>query len=360
MLPAALRAASADRAWPRYRDAIVFDACSGPGRDDSGPDGSPLAAADLAAIRESGVTALNFTLGGAAVGRFANAFETAVRDAAFWDREIDRHADVLLKVTRGAQLDEAKRTSRLGIVYGFQDTTMYGENLDRFDLFHDLGVRIVQPTYNRRNLMGDGCLEPGNAGLGRLGRELVAKVNERGTLLDLSHCGPRTTREGIEASTRPVAITHSGCAAVNDNPRNKRDEELELLADRGGVVGIYVMPYLRASGQVMADDVVRHVEHAVKVCGEDHVGIGTDGAIAAVDVTPEFRKQFAEIEADRQKRGIAAPGERPDSFTFAPDLNTPRRFERLATLLSQRGHADARIEKILGGNFARLFREVIT
>ncbi|HSE12995.1 MAG TPA: membrane dipeptidase, partial [Rudaea sp.] len=202
-------------------------------------------------------------------------------------------------------------------------------------------------------------LEPGNAGLSKLGRSMVEKMNARGVLLDLSHCGQRTTREGIEASTKPVAITHSGCAAVNDNPRNKRDDELRLLSERGGVIGIYVMPYLRSEGQVTADDVVKHIDYAVKVCGEDHVGIGTDGTVSAVDVTPEFRKKFAEIAAERQKRGIAAPGERPDSFTFALDLNTPRRFEKIAWLLSQRGYSDARIEKILGGNFARLFREVL-
>jgi membrane dipeptidase len=109
----------------------------------------------------------------------------------------------------------------------------------------------------------------------------------------------------------------------------------------------------------MADDVIKHIEYAVKVCGEDHVGIGTDGTTSAVELTPQFRKDFAEQIAERQKRGISAPGERADSFTFAPDLNMPRRFEKIAGLLSQRGHSDARIEKILGGNFARLFRDVI-
>ena len=126
------------------------------------------------------------------------------------------------------------------------------------------------------------------------------------------------------------------------------------------MIGIYIMPYLRTSGQVMAEDVIRHIEYAVKVSGEDHVGIGTDGATSAVDVTPEFKKQFAAEIADRQKRGISAPGERADSYTFAPDLNEPPRFERIALLLSQRGHSDARIEKILGGNFARLFNDVIS
>jgi len=359
MMPRLLRAATLDTGaagyWARYRDAIVIDSCGSPGRNT--PDAHPLDAAELADIRASGVTALNFTVG--AVASYANDYDETVQNIAHWDSQIAAHPDVLMKITRGAQLAEAKRSSRLGIIYGFQDTTMYGESLDRFDLFHDFGVRIVQLTYNRRNLMGDGCLEPGNAGLSKLGREMIARMNERGTLVDLSHCGQRTTRESIEASKRPVAITHSGCAALADMPRNKRDEELRLLAERGGVIGIYAMPYLRTSGQVMADDVIRHIEHALKVCGEDHVGIGTDGTTSAVDVTPEFRKQFADEIAERQKRGISAPGERADSLTFAPDLNEPLRFERIASLLSRRGHPDARIEKVLGGNFARLFNEVI-
>ncbi|HEX6832987.1 MAG TPA: membrane dipeptidase [Rudaea sp.] len=354
MLPLSLRAA-APAVWPRYRDAMVIDACGSPGKAHS--DHAPLSAEELDDIRKSGLTAMNFTVG--SVGSYANDFNDTVENIAYWDAQIAAHPDVLMKVTSGKQIEQAKRAGRLGVIYGFQDTTMYGESLDRFDLFHDFGVRIVQLTYNRRNLMGDGCLEPGNAGLSKLGRQMIEKMNERHALVDLSHCGQRTTHEGIEASKAPVAITHSGCAAIADMPRNKRDEELRLLADRGGVIGIYVMPYLRTSGQVMAEDVVRHIEYAVKVCGEDHVGIGTDGGIGTVNLTPEFKKQFAEEIAQRQKRGISAPGERADSYTFAPDLNSPRRFEEIATLLSHRGHADARIEKILGGNFARLFGEVI-
>jgi len=359
-LPAAAFAAAATDAprWARYADAAVIDACGSPGRASSGTERLPLDAGELVDIRASGLTAMNFTVG--SVGSYANDFDETIGNIAYWDREIAAHPDLLMKITRGSQLDEAKRAGRLGIIYGFQDTTMYGENLDRFDEFHNFGVRIVQLTYNRRNLMGDGCLEPGNAGLSKLGRSMVEKMNARGTLLDLSHCGQRTTREGIEASTKPVAITHSGCFGLaSDMPRNKRDEELRLLAERGGVIGIYIMPYLRSSGQVMADDVVKHIDYAVNVCGEDHVGLGTDGTTSAVDVTPEFKKKFADEIAERQKRGISAPGERADSFTFAPDLNMPRRFEKIAWLLSQRGYTDARIEKVLGGNFARLFREVI-
>jgi len=361
VLPAAVHAAAAaaaaTTAWPKYRDALVIDSCGEPGRDSHDNVRPPLDAKELADIRASGITALNFTVG--AVASYSKDYTETVQNIAFWDSEIAKHPEALLKITRGAQIDEAKRSGRLGVIYGFQDTTMYGENLDRFDMFHEFGVRIVQLTYNRRNLMGDGCLESGNAGLSKLGRDMVAKMNDRGVLLDLSHCGQRTTHEGIEASSKPVAITHAGCASVTEAPRNKRDEELRLLADRGGVIGIYIMPYLRTSGQVMAEDVIKHIEYALKICGEDHVGIGTDGTISGVDITPEFKKQFAEEIETRKKMGVSAPGENANSYTFAPDLNTPNRMERIAGLLSQRGHGDDRIEKILGGNFARLMRETI-
>ena len=357
MLPAAARAATAELHWGKYAAATVIDSCGSPGRTSNEPARKPLDARELADIRNSGVTALNLTV--SSVGSYANDFNETIDNIAYWDAQIAAHPDALMKVTRGAQVEEAKRSQRLGIIYGFQDTTMYGENLDRFDLFHEFGVRIVQLTYNRRNLMGDGCLEAGNAGLSKLGRDMIAKMNERGVLVDLSHCGQRTTSEGIDASKKPVAVTHSGCRAVADMPRNKRDEELRLLADRGGVIGIYLMPYLRNEGQVMAEDAMRHIEYAIKVCGEDHVGIGTDGTVSTVDITPEFKKLFADEIAERQKRGISAPGERADSYTFALDLNTPLRMERIAAMLSLRKHSDARIEKILGGNFAKLFRDVI-
>ncbi|MFI4970227.1 MAG: dipeptidase [Lysobacterales bacterium] len=348
-------AAGGNDAWPRYAEAVVIDGCAVPGRTDD--DNHAFDAEELKDIHNSGLSALNLTV--SSVGSYADDFNQTIQNIAYWDGQIAAHPDVFSKVTRGTQVDESKRSGRLGLIFGFQDATPYGENLDRFDAFHDLGVRIVQLTYNRRNLIGDGCLEPGNAGLSTLGQLLLAKLNQRGVLIDLSHCGQRTTHEAIASSKRPVAITHSGCSAVAESPRNKRDGELRLLAERGGVIGIYIMPYLRSSGQVMAEDVIRHIEYALMVCGEDHVGIGSDGMTSAIKLTPAYKKQFAAEIAERQKLGIAAPGERIDSYTFAPDLNTPRRFEQIAWRLAQRGHSDAVIEKVLGGNFARLFREVI-
>jgi membrane dipeptidase len=351
--PAPVDAAEKQATWPGYRRATVIDALGGPGN--ANKSGAPLDAADLADVRASGITAVNLTVG--SVGSYVKDYDGAIEGIAHWDAEIAAHPDTLMRFRDARDFAEAKRSGRLAIIYGFQDATPFGEDLDRLDTFVDLGVRIVQLTYNRRNLVGDGCLEPGDAGLSLFGRELVERMNARSVLVDLSHCGRRTTDEAIAASKKPVAITHTGCAAISDLPRNKPDATLRRLADAGGVAGIYLMPYLRTSGQPMASDVVAHIEHALDVCGEDHVGIGTDGPISAVELTDAYKKAFADEIAARRKQGVSAPGETTAVYTFIPDLNTPRRFEMIATLLSRRGKPDRVIEKVLGGNFLRLFAE---
>ena len=180
-------------------------------------------------------------------------------------------------------------------------------------------------------------------------------MNALGILVDASHCGRVTAADAIRRSTRPVAFTHTGCAALADHPRNRTDAELRAAAATGGVSGIYVMPYLCGGKQPTAADVVRHIEHAVNVAGEEHVSIGTDGTLSAVALTPEFVQSFTANVARRKAAGIAAPQESEDGYLFANDLNTPRRFEQLADHLSLRGHSDDRIEKILGTNLLRVF-----
>jgi len=310
----------------------------------------------VADAKASGVTAVNLTVG--AIGNGPNVYEDTVAGIALAEREIQLNPGVFMKVLRPDDLRVAKTSGKLGLIYGFQDASMLGSRLDRLEHFYHLGVRIVQPTYNQRNLLGDGCLEKADAGLSTFGRQVIERIGELGILLDLSHCGQRTSKEAIALAKAPPAFTHSGCRALVDVPRNRTDEELRAVADKGGVIGVYFMPFLRQSGQPMGEDVVRHIEHALQVCGEDHVGVGTDGGISGIELTDAYRKMHREFVEERTKNGYAAPGEAADVFNFALDLNSPRRLETLADMLLQRGHGEARIEKILGGNFARLFKDV--
>ncbi len=353
----ALAEAGPGYARARYDRAIVIDALGGLGEFDPGAaDGAPLSARALADARESGVTAINLTVN--IVGNGPNKFIEAVKNIADMEHELSAHPDALMKILRGGDIQAAKSTRRLGIIYGCQDTTMLEGDLKNLQVFANLGVRIVQPTYNLRNLVGDGCIETADGGLSKLGYEFIAQMNRLNLLLDLSHAGPRTIAEGIAASRAPMAITHTGCRALVDLPRNTRDSELKALADRGGVVGIYFMPFLRESAQPHAEDLIRHIEHAVNVCGEDHVGLGTDGSISGVPLTDAYREAFRkEVEA-RIKAGVSAPGESADVFTIVPEYNDPMRFHRLAGDLSRRGWPASRIDKLLGANFARLFADV--
>jgi membrane dipeptidase len=352
------RAAAPKRGFAEqaYAKAIVIDALGGPGGYDPDIAGDQLSASMLADVKASGVTAVNLTVN--SVGNGPGKFEETVAGFAFAEQMIVDHPDLFMKVLSARDLAAAKTSGRMGLIYGFQDTSMLDGQLDRLKLFHSLGVRIVQPCYNRRNLMGDGCLEPADGGLSTLGRELVGEINKLKILLDLSHSGAKTQADGIAASKSPMAITHTGCRALVDVPRNTHDRELKALADRGGVAGMYFMPFIRASGQPHAEDLIKHLEHAVNVCGEDHVGLGTDGGISGIKLDEKyaaFQKKFFE---DRAKAGIAAPGEAADVFNLVPEYNDARRFYTLANDLSDRGWPAKRVEKILGANFARLFGEV--
>ena len=343
----------------QYASAIVIDSLGGPGGFEPGLlDDAPLLPKFIADARASGITAVNLTVG--EVGNGLDVFEKTIAAIAGAEHELTAHPDAFLKVLRASDLALAKSTNRVGLIFGFEDSSMLEGNLKRLALFYDLGVRICQPTYNQQNLMGDGCLEPSDGGLSRLGHDFVAEMNRLHMVLDLSHGSPRTIAEAIAASKAPVAISHTGCRALVDLPRNTRDGELKALADRGGVAGMYFMPFLRKSGQPHAEDLIRHLEHAVTVCGEDHVGIGTDGTISRIELSKAYAESQRKFYTDRVKRGISAPGESADVFNLIPEYNTPRRFKTLADDLSRRGWPSARIDKILGANFARLFSAVWT
>ena len=194
-------------------------------------------------------------------------------------------------------------------------------------------------------------------GLSRTGVTAIERMNELGILVDLSHCGRQTAADAIRVSKKPVAFTHTGCQALADHPRNRTDAELRAVAEKGGVSGIYFMPYLSEGRQPTAADIVRHVEHMVQVAGEDHVSIGTDGDISPTTVDDKYKAAFAKNTRERREAGIAAPWETEEGYLFATELNTPRRLATLAMMLADRRHSAARIEKILGGNLLRVFGE---
>jgi membrane dipeptidase len=335
---------------------IVINALGGLGDPNIDGEGDPFTPRVLAEAHASGLTAVNTTLG--YVAGPGDPFEKSVRSVAEYDAFLRAHPKDLLKIFTAGDIRRAKDQGKIGIIYGFQNGAMMGSDVTRVDLFGDMGVRIFQLTYNPPNQLGGGSMAPGNPGLTPFGREVVARLNERHLMVDLSHSGTQTCLDAARASKAPISINHTGCRALVDLPRNKTDEELRLVASRGGFVGIYFMPFLDPHGHAHAADVVRHIEHAVKICGEDHVGIGTDGSVTQIDDLQKYAAALAKENAERRAAGVAAPGEGPDTYPFTVDLRGPNQFRKLAGLLGERGYTPRQIDKILGLNFMRFATDI--
>ena len=345
-------------ATPALRDPLIVNALGGlddPNHPD--PGFAVITPRILADAHASGEAAVNVTIGYVS-GSDKDPFEFTVADVAHWDRLIREHSGDLLKVLTADDIARAKAERRIGVILGFQNALMMGNDAQRVDVFADLGVRVVQLTYNPANPLGGGSMAPETLGLTPFGREVIERLNARRVMVDLSHSGRQTCLDAARFSRQPISINHTGCRALVNLPRNKTDEELRLVADRGGFVGIYFMPFLNPTGHARAADVVAHIEHAVKVCGEDHVGIGTDGGTTSIDDLQAYAEVLRKEHEDRVSKGVAAPGEGVDTHPFVDDLRGPKQFDMLAHLLAGRGYSETRIAKVLGENFIRYARRI--
>ncbi|MBP8245889.1 MAG: membrane dipeptidase [Phenylobacterium sp.] len=356
-LAAGALAATAVRPARAASDPIIVNALGGlinPNRAIGRTGPPPPMEADfdarsIADAKASGLTAVNTTLG--YVFGPGDPYAVTIESLDTWDAIRAAHPQDLTLITKAADFARAKADGKVGLIYGFQNAVQVGEHLERVDEFAARGVRVIQLTYNLENLLGDGAMAPANRGLTELGRKVVAKLNAARVMVDLSHSGERTCLDAIAASKVPISINHTGCRALTDLPRNKTDAELRGVAETGGFVGIYFMPFLTLDGHPKAADVVAHIEHALKVCGEDHVGLGTDGAITAIDDLAAYQGALEKEIAERQAAGIGAKGERADTYPFVVDLRGVDQFRKLSGLLAARGIKPRVIDKILGSNF---------
>jgi membrane dipeptidase len=314
----------------------------------------PLPQSDLNLVRQSGVNVLKLTLGG-----INSDFVSTVDLLAFVQRMCEVHPDYFMQVRVPSDMERARRENKLGIIFSFESADMLQGDLDRIEMFRDLGVRVMQLSYNKKSPFGAGVMAPEAGGLTELGRKAADTMNQVGIAIDLSHANPATTADAIAVSKKPVVTTHAGCSAIHPHPRNKTDEQLRALAEKGGVLGIYDLPYLAPSPkQPTVDDYMAHMEHALKLMGEDHVGVGSDASLEPFDTSPQGLAEFNKFEEERQKSGLAAPEE--DRPTYVLGLNAPRRIEVITDQLLKRGYSERVAEKVIGGNFVRVFGEIWT
>ncbi len=303
-------------------------------------------------VISSGITAVVVTIGNPGL-HGPEAYNDALFELSQYEGHIEKHREHFIKATRVEDIDRARMENKIALIYLFQNTTPVGDSIEKLHFFYDLGIRSVQLTYNSRNLAGSGCMERNDSGLSNFGISLIEKMNELGILIDLSHAGMKTMSEAIHYSKSPVVISHSGCKSIYEHPRNTSDKNLKALADKGGAVGIFqINPNLGPKQRNTLDDFLDHIDRTVKVAGIDHVGIGSDREHQTIPDTEEERKRLEEEMARVGSKKIHWP-------FFISELNHPRRMETIWQGLEKRGYSTGEIEKIMGLNFYRIYKDVL-
>lgn len=246
-----------------------------------------------------------------------------------WNRLIGRHPDYFIRLDSLHDLPRARLEGKIGIILGMQDANHF-RCVDDVDTFYGMGQRLTQLTYNSENRIGAGCLVSHDKGLTAFGQEVVARMNSVGMAIDVSHCGDRTSLDAIALSKKPVLITHSNCRALAPGvARCKSDAVIRAAARSGGVLGITaVRRFVRAQDPVTIENVLDHFDHAVRLVGVEHVGIGSDFDL---DAHPAYD---------------------------IPGLNQSDRIYQLTEGLLRRGYTDAHISLMLGGNFQRALEQI--
>ncbi len=295
-------------------------------------------------MRRGGITAANCTCS------VWEGFRDTMVNIGQWNRWFREHDDLILKALTTADIRAAKEQKKTAVVLGFQNTFAFEDRLEFVEIFKSAGVGVAQITYNTQNLAGSGCYESTDSGLSDFGHEVVAEMNRVGMLCDLSHVGSETSRDVIEASSKPVAYTHCLPAGLKQHPRNKSDEELRFIANHGGFVGVTMFtPFLRRGAESTVDDYIEAINYVIDIAGEDQVGIGTD-------FTQGYGEPF--FRWITRDKGYARPLTEFGEIKFPEGFSSIGEFPNLTPAMERAGWTESRIRKILGLNWLRLLDEV--
>lgn len=277
------------------------------------------------------------------------ALRTTLEQVAAWHRAGRENADEVVLVRTQGDLDAVESSDRLGLVLSLEGAEPFGLDPGMADVYHELGVRLVGLTWNRRNAFADGAAETPTGGLSALGCELVDRLVSLGIAIDLAHASDRTFEEVLaRVVDTPVLVSHAGCRALLDTPRNVSDVGLRAIADRGGVLGLMALPLVVDPDEPTIDRLIDHLDHAVSVMGIEGVALGGD-----------FIRQVARSGAiyGEVTHGLLPPGDTLDSAI--DDFEGPEDYPNLVAALERRGYRGDDLERILWRNLVRVLRRAL-
>jgi len=298
----------------------------------------------FADMRKGGLTAANCTCS------IWEGIRGSMDNVASWKRMYREHDDIILQVKTTADITRAKQEGKTGIILGWQNTSGIEDRIEYLPIFKELGVNIMQLTYNTQNFVGSGCYESVDSGLSDFGRDAVDEMNRVGILIDLSHVGAKTSDDAIRHSKNPVAYTHCLPSGLKEHQRNKSDEQLKFIADRGGFIGVTMFPaFLRRGTDSTVVDYVEAMDYVINLVGEDCVGFGTD---FTQDQDQAFFDWLVHDKGDG--RELTVFGEIINPL----GIRTIGEYPNLTQEMLKQGWSESKVRKILGENWLRVLKDV--
>ena len=298
-------------------------------------------------LRAGGLSAVHVTIA------YWEDARATLSQLARWRRLFREHADLILSGRSGADIERAHREGRTAIVLGAQNCSPIDDELGLVEVMHELGLRVMQLTYNNQSLIGAGCYEAEDAGISRFGREVIKEMNRVGLVVDLSHSAERTSLEAIEISERPVAITHANPGAWHPALRNKSDRLLDALAESGGMLGFSVYPFHLAGGSdCTLEAFTAMVARCADRMGIERIGLGSDLCRGWDYRTLEWMRSGRWTFAPDYGEGSAETPSWPAQPAW---IRSPADFPTIAEGLRTRGFDAEETAKIMGGNWLRFF-----
>ncbi len=344
-----------ERAGEIHEQAVVIDMLT----ESSLPEGL------FDDMQAGGLTCGSFTIGAGGLHHFVDgtlpqhndwwSYDATVRDLSYWNGIFNDPGTNLVPILRVADIEHAKTNGNNGILLNVQNSICVGTDLDNLDFFYNLGLRVIQITYNLQNFMASGCLEDPKKNLSNFGIQAIGKMNELGILVDTGHTGDGSLKHAVDVSEKPISCSHAGLAAKSGpgNPRVQTDSALKNLADNGGVFGLAAIPGI-LTGELCCtvNDYLDHLEYAINVMGIDHVGIGSDfiagATLEQIATAPDWKGK--QVPTSVEIWPVCAGHE---------GLENHSKYMNLTRGLVARNYSDGDIQKLMGGNWLRLLSETI-
>ena len=298
-------------------------------------------------MRAGGLNAVHVTIA------YHEGFREAVLNFERWNTWFERFPDLIMKGLTASDIDRARASGRTAVFFGFQNPSPMEDDIGLVEILHTLGARFMQLTYNNQSLLAAGCYEAEDSGVTRMGRQVIKEMNRVGLVVDMSHSADRSTIEAAEISERPIAITHANPHAWAPALRNKRDDVIRAVTEKGGMIGFSLYPHhLRDKSDCTLESFCAMVAETADKYGVDHIGIGSDLCQDQPDSVVEWMRVGRWTkEIDYGEGSAGNPGFPPQPPWFRDN----RDFGNIERGLSAIGFGAENIAKFMGGNWYRFF-----